>query len=218
MQILAAIFDLDGTVLEDEVAYGEAFRKVLRSLGIVTSQKYPHKGGIGVEENWPYLIKKFKIKTTKSKQVLARETQNYFRSLLGQVKVKNGFFEFVKELKRLNIMTALATSNLWAMVEEIFDKFDLRDCFDAVVTGEEVSAKKPDSEIFIVTARKLGVEAKNCLVFEDSAAGVKAAKEAGMRVVGVGEGERSKTLAEADKVVADYTDFYKILDEDPGRV
>jgi len=94
----------------------------------------------------------------------------------------------------------------------------LRDCFDAVVTGEEVLVKKPDPEIFIIAARNLGVEAENCLVFEDSAAGVKAAKEAGMRVVGIGEEGRSETLAKADKVVADYTDFFKILDKDSSRV
>lgn len=214
MRIPAVIFDLDGTVLDDEEVYGAAFTKVLEGLGVKVKEPRPHKGGIGVAENWSYLLAKYKIKTTKSTQELSSKTQQEFIKLIGKVRLEEGFIEFVEQLKLSRTTVALATSNEWFVVEKILDSFNLENVFDVVTTGEEVTYKKPDPDLFINTARKLGVDSVDCIVFEDSPAGVEAAIRAGMRVVGVaGSKEDAKGLSGADLIITNYSkDAKKIAD------
>ena len=192
MKLSAVIFDLNGTVLADEGEYGRAFTKVLGQFGVSVDSDYPHTAGIGVEENWPLLIKKYKIKTSKSIRELAQETQNEYCAQISQVALKNGFEDFANSIRDSGIQTALATSNYWNVVEKIIDTLDIGDYFDTVTTGEEVEFKKPNPRLFEIAAEKLGVNCENCLVIEDSKAGVEAARLAGMKVVAFARNEKHK--------------------------
>jgi beta-phosphoglucomutase len=208
MELQAVIFDLNGTVLSDEDEYGAAFAIVLGRLGVGVNSKYPHVAGIGVEENWPIFIKKYKIKTKKSIKELADETQNEYFKLIPKVTLNKGFFDFVNKLRKAGIKTALATSNSRGMVEKVFTKFNIEDLFDSVTTGEEVSLKKPAPQIFLKTKDKLNVISTNCVVIEDAASGIEAAKLAGMKTIGLA---RSKTheleLKKADLVVNGFSEL-----------
>lgn len=205
MKISAVIFDLDGTVLANEDEYGTAFANVLRALGAKVNSKYPHVGGIGVKENWPGLLKKYKIKTEKTIDELAIQTQQEYLKQLSQVHPKEGFEVFIRALKESEIPVALATSNEWFMLEETFNKIDIEGYFDAVTTGEEVLVKKPAPDLFLTTAEKLGVEPSECLVFEDSAAGIAAAKAAGMKAVAIArDDDHAQSLNRADSVIRNY--------------
>jgi HAD superfamily hydrolase (TIGR01509 family) len=209
MSISAVIFDLDGTVLTDEDEYGKAFKKVLSGLGVKVVSDFPHRGGIGVEENWRYLLEKYKIKTNKTVQELGKETQKEYLKLLGEVELKEGFEDFIKDLKKSGITTALATSNSWYVVERIFVALPIEEYFDSITTGEEVKEKKPSPDIFLKAADKINTDPENCVVFEDSEAGIKAAQEAGMKVVGIARDEvHAKELKKADLVVYDYKQFF----------
>src|SRR4030042_3886872 len=188
----AVIFDLNGTVLEDEYIYGRAFRKVLAYLGRKIDKGYPQIGGIGVEENWPRLISKYHIKTQRPHEELARMTQEAYLTNISKVKVKPGFKDLIKNLRKENIKCALATSNTWWMVERIFEKINLKECFDVVTTKEEVAFNKPSPDIFYHTADKLGVGYDECVVIEDSEAGIEAAKAAGMKVIALIKDNRDK--------------------------
>jgi beta-phosphoglucomutase len=206
--ISAVIFDLNGTVLSDEDEYGLAFKRVLESLGADVESDQPHVSGIGVEENWPELLKKYKVKTDKSAKELAVETQNEYRKQIADVTVRDGFEEFVQSLKDDGVPTALATSNTWGMVDEVFQKLDIEKYFDVITTREEVIFTKPDPEIFRITAQKLQADSTRCVVFEDSEAGIKAAKKAGMKTVGVAQNkEHAKSLKDANLVIFDYNDI-----------
>lgn len=210
MNFTAVIFDLDGTVLDNEDEYGASFKKVLESLGAKNVPDYPHVRGIGVKENWPVLLEKYKIKTKKSSEELAHLTQEAYVKKMDSVTLKKGLEDFVHSLKEGGTKTALATSNDWWIVKEIFDKLKLAHFFDAVVTGEEVRFKKPDPDLFLAAADKLGVEPKECLVIEDAASGIEAAKKAGMKVWGVaGDKARAKELKGADMVVLGYNELVK---------
>jgi beta-phosphoglucomutase-like phosphatase (HAD superfamily) len=91
-------------------------------------------------------------------------------------------------------------------------KTDLMDKFHAIVDGNDVSKAKPDPEVFIIAAEKIGVAQENCLVFEDSVAGVQAANIAGMISIGIGEKD---VLHEADYIFSSFEeieiDFLKNL-------
>ncbi len=214
MRVSACVFDLDGTILNDELAYGKAFNEILRSLGINSTEPYPQKGGVGVEANWKYLIAKYGIKTDKSPQELSVLTQVSFRNELSQIKVKAGFYEFVERLREMKILTALSTSNTRETVDLILQRFDLYDLFDVVVTLDEVPVAKPDPALFLAAAQKLGVDASDCLVFEDSQAGIEAAHRAGMRVC-VMKNSRNKTekLTSADHQLTNFKNPFDVLGE-----
>ena len=123
MKVSAVIFDLNGTVLSDEDEYGAAFKEVLKSFGIRVKSDYPHLGGIGVFENWPIFIKKYKIKTEKTLEQLTQETQKAYLKRLSTIRIKEGFENFAKALRDANILIALATSNDWWVVKKILDIF-----------------------------------------------------------------------------------------------
>ena len=204
----AVIFDLNGTVLADEDEYGAAFGEVLRDLGKKTDKKFPHTRGIGVKENWPVLLAKYKIKTTKTADELASMTQNAYLKRIDKVDLKKGFVEFVEGLKTSGTLIALATSNSWMIVEKIFDMLDIEKYFDLVTTCEEVGFNKPSPEIFLKTAEKLGVEPEDCAVIEDSQAGVEAAIAAEMKVVGLKHDKNhAKTLKDANLIVGDFIEL-----------
>ncbi|MBI3397096.1 HAD family phosphatase [Candidatus Woesebacteria bacterium] len=202
----ACIFDLNGTVLDDEGVYAESFRAVLKKLGVEVKDKYPHVLGIGVKENWPRLKSKYNFKTKKTFEELARETQNEYLKRLHEVTTTDGFEKFVSDIRSTDIPTALATSNDWWMCEEVLEKFNLEEYFDVVTTGEEVGHKKPNPDLFLTTADKLGVSRSGCLVFEDAEAGVTAALRAGMKVVGVvTDPDKEKMLEDASFIIGDFT-------------
>lgn len=205
MSISAVIFDLDGTVLDNEDEYGAAFRTILRLLGKKVDKKYPHIGGIGVKENWPRLLSKYRIKTKKTVEELTHETQNEYLKRIGEVTFKKGFEDFVADLKDSGISTALATSNAWWIVDAISQIHPLNHFFKTITTGEEVDFKKPDPDLFLLTAQKLEVEPSDCLVIEDSNAGIEAAHRAGMRAIGIyRDRKHAEELKEADLLIRNF--------------
>jgi len=208
MNFAAVIFDLDGTVLDNEDEYGVSFKKVLQRLGAKGVPEMPQVGGIGVKENWPILLERYKVKTEKSIEELAQETQQEYLKRLDKVTLKDGFEDFTSFLRQNGLKTALATSNGRRVVDEVFEKLKLNSHFDVVTTGEEVDYKKPDPDLFLLTAEKLGIEPSNCLVIEDAAAGIEAAKRAGMKIYAIArDSEHARQLKDADKIVLGYTEL-----------
>ena len=208
MKISAVIFDLDGTILEDEDEYGRAFNKVLKSLGVETETLLPQTKGIAVKENWPLLIKKYDIKTNKSPEELAHETQEAYLLEINEITIRPGFNEFMENLKDRGIQVAIATSNNREVAEKILGKVGLQGVFETVTTVEEVAFSKPDPSLFTVTADKLGVEKEECLVIEDASSGIEAAQLAGMKVIAICDKvEDEKILANADLIVDGFIDI-----------
>ena len=208
MKFAAVIFDLDGTILANEDEYGESFAKVLKSLGVEVNSNYPQISGIGVKENWQIFLKKYNLKTAKSIEQLTQETQDIYLSKLSTVRLRKGFEEFINDLKKIGVLTALATSNVGFIVDKVLKSKNLKAYFDVITTAEEVRFTKPDPDLFLETAVKLGVEPAVCLVIEDAKAGITAAHRAGMKVVGIARDEDYKgQLKKADLVVNDFTEL-----------
>ncbi len=208
MKLSAVIFDLNGTILDDEDEYGRAFAEVLKSLGVEVESNFPHTRGIGVKENWPIFRVKYKFQSEKTDDQLALETQEAYLKQITNISVRPGFDELLDTLKQNNIHVALATSNTWETTDKILDIIGLTGEFEVVTTREEVILNKPDPQIFTVTADKLGVDREDCLVIEDAGAGVTAAREAGMRVVALVDEEKiTPEIEKADKVVESFSDI-----------
>lgn len=217
MKYSAVLFDLDGTMLDNEGVYAQAFKDVLQKHGVNITQlngKNPQVHGIGLNENWVRLKKSYSLPEDVSVQQLSHETQDAYHARLDEVKIRPGFYELYERLSEEGILMALATSNDWWMVADELEDLKLESYFNTLVTGEEVSNKKPEPDIFLEAARKLGVEPEECVVVEDSTAGIKAAKEAGMFVVALcSQFLEKRDFALADLVVESFDEITpKVLD------
>lgn len=182
--IQAAIFDLDGTVLDNESIWEEVFREVavknrINSHALEYGSKWIHEPGIGISPNWERLVKDHDQVSKLSQQTWALYAKK------SELNLRSGIVELVEAIKERGWQTALATGSEWHVVEKELEELNLYLAFDVTTTGEEVLAQKPDPEIYLLTAQKLGVDPQECGVVEDSLAGVQAAVEAGMTVVGI---------------------------------
>ncbi len=208
MKISMVIFDMDGTVVDDEAQYRSAFKTVAEKLGAKPDESFQLQGGVGVEKEWPLIISKYQIKTDKNIHELGVLTQQEYLSHINEVKLREGFLGLASALKEKEIKTALATSNNWSIVDVILKKFDLENFFDVVTTAEEVRELKPDPEIFSLTAAKEDIDPNQCVVVEDAASGIRAAHEAGMKVVAIADEKRGDAqLGDADMVVWSYNEI-----------
>ena len=130
MNLKAVIFDLDGTVLDNEAVYGKAFRKVLTEQGGRNLPSgNPQVSGIGIEANWKLLLSKYKLDSSLKIEELIDKTQKYYRELFSEVKVRPGFRELVQDLQSKEVKLALATSNTKDVTEEIISYFQLGEFF-----------------------------------------------------------------------------------------
>ena len=96
-----------------------------------------------------------------------------------------GVEQVIRDLAARGIPLAVTSSAVKADIEEILGRFALREVFTLIVDGSEVTRGKPDPEAYLLTAKKLGVDPRACVVFEDSSVGVRAAKAAGMFCIAV---------------------------------
>ncbi|MBL7973151.1 MAG: beta-phosphoglucomutase, partial [Prolixibacteraceae bacterium] len=113
-----------------------------------------------------------------------------------------GVREFLQELRASGIKIALGSASKNAPM--ILERIRLSGMFDAVVDGNSITEAKPDPEVFLKGAGLLGVRPENCVVFEDAVAGVEAARNANMFIVGIGEPE---ILGMADLVIPGFGGF-----------
>jgi beta-phosphoglucomutase len=169
---------------------------------------------MGVGPNWKKMVKDPEMVrrlTDRTFELYAKEAADK-----GEVVVREGVIEVVDKVKQLGWMTALATGSNWAAVETELEQLGLYLAFDMTTTGEEVLFQKPDPEIYVLSAQKLGTDFSECLVIEDSVSGVEAGNAAGMIVVGLVTEYSSETklkAAGANYVIKEFRELIDILDE-----
>jgi len=214
--IQAVIFDLDGTVLDNEPEWETAFAAVVQSHSLPVEQLkwmpngWIHEPGIGITPNWKRLV-------PEKVEELTVETMLEYRK--ADVKVRDGLAELVAKIKERGWQTALVTGSSWNVVEKELEELSLYLAFDVTTTGEEVVAQKPDPEIYLLTCQKLGLEPKECVVIEDAIAGVRAGAEAGCAVIGLESDYAPKAVlmaAGAKFVVGGFEEAWGII-EGAGR-
>lgn len=120
-------------------------------------------------------------------QRLSEKLEEKFRKVFGpHVKPLPGLESLIAECRRAGVPMAVASSAMAKNVEFIVDRLGFRPYFRCLVSGDEVARPKPAPEIYLKTARKLGIEPSGCVAFEDSVVGVESAKRAGMKCVAIG--------------------------------
>ncbi len=135
-------------------------------------------------------------------KILAHEKETTFRAKAkGNIKPFPGVIKLLDTIKKGNFKLALASSAPKENIDLVTGELGIKESFNCVVCGNEVAESKPNPQIYLLAAEKLGAEPKDCVVIEDSPLGIKAAKAAGMRCLAVASTHPKRELSEADQVV-----------------
>ncbi|GAA5186384.1 beta-phosphoglucomutase [Ferrimonas gelatinilytica] len=199
--IRACIFDLDGVVVDTAKYHFLAWRRLADSLGIPFSEQDNERlKGVSRIESLKLILAlgNQTLSEAEFEQALVQKNAWYLEYIeqLDASEILPGADTLLAALKRDGVPVALGSASKNAVL--ILERLNLTDAFDAIVDGTRVSEAKPDPEVFLTAARELNTAPQHCLVFEDAAAGVQAARNAGMHVVGIGE---EAALPDADFVL-----------------
>ena len=200
----AVLWDLDGTLVDSADYHWRSWRDTLASEGLsISYQQFLESFG---QKNDRILRKWFGPDISSERiQTLGDTKEAEYRRLAeteGLV-VLPGAVDWVARLRRDGWKQAIASSAPRQNVEAMLRAAALDGGFDAIVAAEDVSKGKPDPDVFLTAASRLGVEPPRCVVVEDAAAGIEAARRAGMKSIGVS----ATTTLPADVFVRSLTDL-----------
>ncbi|WP_405082995.1 HAD family hydrolase [Paenibacillus chitinolyticus] len=216
--IKAVLFDMDGVLIDSEPIYFDIERSSFNHFGVPVSEEDHHSFvGVTLESMWEQILDKHRIPFALG-QVLTYHKDNVMTILSGHTELTAmpQVERWLSWLKEKQIPVAVASSSPRPLIELIMDKTGLGPYFDVRVSGEEVKHGKPAPDIFLHAAGLLGVEPSSCLVIEDSRNGVKAAKSAGMRCIGLqNPGSGNQDLSLADHRVRSFEELWALKDSLP---
>ncbi|MBZ9689569.1 HAD family phosphatase [Clostridium estertheticum] len=206
--IKAAIFDLDGTLVDSMWVWGKIdedyFKNRNMDLPLNLKSQIEH---LSFDDTAQYFRTNFGILDT-IEEIKKEWTDFAYVEYLNNVKLKPGVVEFLSLLKTMNIKIGLATSNSKSLLEAVLKANDIYNYFDSITLTDEVTRGKNFPDVYLLAAEKLGVKPEECIVFEDILPAVKGAKAAGMKVVGVyddfSKEQREDIINHADMFIIEY--------------
>lgn len=215
----AVIWDMDGVIADTAEQHFESWRFAFDKQGIeFTREDFLHIFG----QRNDTIIRKYMGEDI-SREIIDRvagDKETFFReSVKKDLRPLPGVIDLLKTLAENGIGSAVASSAPRENIQVILRRLDITGYFQAVVYGSEVSEGKPNPQVFLLAAQKLGVEPQRCVVIEDAVAGVTAAKRAGMHCIAVTNTHPAERLQDADLVVSSLEevslqDLMRLFDEE----
>ena len=210
----ACIFDLDGVLVDTAQYHFLAWQRLAEELGFeFTITDNEALKGVSRMASLDILLNKGSMTVNEEQKVLLAERKNdwyveYIKSM-NEAHILPGVLDFLSKCRNQNLKLSLGSASKNART--ILNLTQLTSKLDVIVDGTCISAAKPNPEVFLLAAKQLEVDPKQCVVFEDAVAGVQAAKRAGMFCVGIGKAD---VLQTADIVVPSLQAMsLKILDD-----
>jgi len=203
----AFIFDLDGVIVDTARYHYFAWKKLANSVGVDFSEEQNEQlKGVSRVRSLEKILEWGGIELPEDKfmELMAKKNNDYLGYVhkMGESEILTDVPKILDYLKSSGFPIALGSASKNART--ILQKVNLFKQFDAIVDGTNVTKAKPDPEVFLNAADLLKTDPKNCIVFEDSVAGVQAANIAGMTSIGIGSKD---ILFEADFVFQDFTEI-----------
>ncbi len=210
-QIRAVIFDLDGVIVSTDELHYEAWKYLCDIKGIEFNRTINHRlRGVSRMSSLEIILEKAKqVYTRTEKEQMATLKNNRYVELLQTLSSNDilpGVYELLTELRKKGIKVAIGSSSKNTPL--ILKQIGLEDVFDAVADGNDITHSKPDPEVFLVAAQKLGIKPEYCMVIEDAEAGITAAKRAHMIAVAISDAKKS---LEADYKLNHLKDLISII-------
>lgn len=209
MNLRCAIFDLDGVLVDTAKYHYLAWKELAAKLGFDFSpQQNERLKGVSRMDSMDILLEVGGMRerfAAEEKEKMAQEKNARYVAYISKMdssELLDGSETLLRRLRKQGIKTALGSASKNSPL--ILQKVGIASLFDVIVDGNDVSHAKPDPEVFTLGADRLQIPYAVCAVFEDSEAGLQAAKRAGMAAIGIGE---RKNLPSADAVYQDLTQF-----------
>ena len=204
------LFDMDGVLVNNLDIHRQAFAEFFRRYGVErTFDELNRHFGRGNDDIMGELMPA-EIVARVGIRELGNQKEAIYREIYAPtITPQAGLIEFLEEAERKGLVSAVGSSGFMANVDFVLDKCAIRRFFAATVAGDQVTRCKPDPEIYLTAAAKLGLKADECIVFEDAEAGIEAGKRAGMRVVALATTFDRAFLerTDADLIINDFRDI-----------
>jgi len=197
-----AIFDWDGVIINSAAQHEASWERLAKECGKTLPENHFKRGfGMKNEVIIPELLHWTTVPT--EIRLLSLRKEAIYREVVREqgITALPGVEPWLRTLRDEAIPCAIASSTHLENITTTLDVLGLVEYFAAIITAEDVKRGKPDPEVFLTAAQRIGVEPGDGVVFEDALVGIAAAKAAGMRVVAVATTEPKEKLAHADWVV-----------------
>lgn len=214
----AAIFDLDGVIVDTAKYHYLAWKRLANKLGFdFTEHDNERLKGVSRAHSLQILLEIGGVQADEAdRQAMTERKNNWYVESISKLdasEILPGADAYLRILRAQGVKIALASASKNSAL--ILNRLNIVGLFDAVVDGSMVRNSKPDPEAFLLAAMRLGVEPKDCVVFEDAEAGVEAAKRAGMSVVGI---SKLAALPHADMVIAGLYQLVALLPDPAASI
>lgn len=197
----AVLFDLDGVIVDTRESHFASFRQLGHEVGYtISDEQFTHQFGRQNRDIFPELFGH--LLSEERIAVLADRKEAIFRDLVrGRVTALPGVRVLLPALRVAGFHVAIGTSTPRENVDLILGELGLQEYFQAIIAAEEVRRGKPDPQVFLLGAARLGIPPAHCVVVEDAIAGVDAALRGGMKALAVTTNHARQALAHATRVV-----------------
>jgi beta-phosphoglucomutase len=201
--LTVAIFDLDGTVIDNTAYHIDAWLTLLSKHNrFMTATEFNQYLGQSTDAILRQVFTSASVRELESFEL--EKDKIYREKYEGNVVPTPGFLQYFEALRKRHFKLALATTSTKTNREFVLEHLGIFEAFDLILGHEHVKRHKPDPEVFIKVAEHLDVAVETCVVFEDTPIGVTAAKSAGMSVIAVAITTQPEMLHNADLVVDDF--------------
>lgn len=207
----AFIFDLDGVIVDTAKYHYLAWKELANKLGFDFNEEQNELlKGVSRVRSLEILLKigNVHLEPEQKEKYLKEKNDQYLQYIakMDHTEILPGISKVLQYLKSNNIPFSLGSASKNARL--ILETLDLIDLFDAIVDGNDVSSAKPDPEVFLIAAQKLGVAPQECIVIEDAQAGIEAAHNAEMTSIGIGDAKvlqkANYTLKNTSEITIDF--------------
>src|SRR5450631_3313447 len=197
-----AIFDWDGVIINSAAQHELSWERLAKEFGKALPENH-FKLGFGMKNEViiPELLKWTAVPT--EVRLLSLRKEAIYREVVREqgMTALPGVAEWLQQLRDAGVPCAIGSSTHRENITTTLEVLGLKEFFADIVTAEDVKRGKPDPEVFLTAARRIGVEPADAVVFEDALVGIAAAHAAGMRVVAVATTEPHDKLTHADWIV-----------------
>ena len=211
VKIKGLIFDLDGVLVFTDKFHYQAWKTMADELGLYFDETINHRlRGVSRMDSLEIILERYEGPdlSLREKEKLAEKKNEIYRTLLESMTpddVTKEVRDTLTKLREKGYKLAIGSSSKNAKF--ILEKVELKDAFDAISDGNNITKSKPDPEVFLKAAEYLGLPPKACMVVEDAEAGIEAAKKGGMYAAGIGEAAKSINADESLKTFSELVDI-----------
>jgi len=179
------IFDMDGVLIDSSKYVWESFEKTFEEDVSFSKKDVKKYLGRSLKDQLKSIKKDFQTKDYNIKEFSKKAGETQFELMEDKLKPDKKLLSLIDTAKKKGIKVAVATSSLRWRAKKILTFLKIIERLDMLVTADDVENHKPAPDIFLKTAEKLKVNPENCVVIEDAANGIEAAKKAGMKAIGL---------------------------------